>query len=280
MKIKMNIRNKFLIPTLMLIVIGMGVSTAVSYVMSKQALSAALLDNIEQRTASTVVILQSWLKDRQLDLSSWKNEEVYAKALKDSFVGKAARISAIEKFTRLRAEYGYYEDITLINGDGLVVASSTEKIIGKLNVKDRAYFKSAIAGQTYISDVATSRNTGNPVFFIAVPIVVKDKVEGVLIGVVNIESFSKLFIDPIKVGKSGYAFVFNKLGLVVAHPDKTKIMKTDLNDFEFGKEIIKRKIGLIDYVFEGERCRAAFRNLEEVDWTIVVKVPESEILAR
>ena len=39
---KMNIRNKFLLPTIALIIAGMGVSATISYTKSKNALSAAL----------------------------------------------------------------------------------------------------------------------------------------------------------------------------------------------------------------------------------------------
>ena len=277
--IKMNIRNKFLIPTVLLIIVGMGVSATISYVKAKNALGTALLDNIQQRTDSTVMILQNWIKDRQLDLKSWSSEEIYAKALKDSIIGKAARVSANEKLARLQAEYGYYEDISLAGEDGMIVAANAESIIGKINVKDRAYFKAAMAGNTFISDVAISRNTGNPVFFIAAPVVDKNQVKGVLTGVVSIESFSKKFIDPIKMGQSGYAYAFDKNGLIIAHPVRDKIMKLNMNEFTFGKQMIAQKNGLIKYTYEGVYKTVAFKAVDGLDWIIAVSAPEAEILA-
>ncbi|MGD9009828.1 MAG: hypothetical protein PVG41_18020, partial [Desulfobacteraceae bacterium] len=80
--IKLNVRNKFLLPTILLIIVGMGISATISYVKSKNALSASLLDNIQQRAGSTAKSLESWIRDRRLDLKSWSSEEIYVKATK------------------------------------------------------------------------------------------------------------------------------------------------------------------------------------------------------
>jgi methyl-accepting chemotaxis protein len=277
--IKMNIRNKFLIPTILLIIVGMGASATISYVKSKNALSTALLENIEQRTNSAATILHSWIKDRQLDLKSWSSEEIYAKATKKSIIGKAARANANGKMARLKADYGYYEDISLAGEDGMIIASSTEAVIGKINITDREYFKAAMAGKLFVSDVAISRGSGNPVFFIAAPIIDKQQVKGVLTGIVSIASFSHRFIDPIKIGQTGYAYAFNKAGLVIAHPDASKIMKENVSEFAFGKQMLAQKNGLIKYTNEGIEKDMAFKTVAGQDWIIAVNVPAAEILA-
>ncbi|WP_162459058.1 methyl-accepting chemotaxis protein [Desulfosarcina ovata] len=275
----MNIRNKFLLPTILLIIVGMGVSATISYVKSKNALSNALLENIQQRTRSTATNLESWIKDRQLDLRSWSHEEIYAKATKTSIIGKAARISANEKLARLQAEYGYYEDICLAGEDGMVIAANAEKIVGKINVKDREYYKAAMAGNTYVSDVSLSRNSGNPVFFVSTPVQDNKQIKGVLFGVVSITQFSKQFIDNIKVGQSGYAFAVNENGFVIAHPDRSKIMKENINKYDFGKQMLAQKNGLLNYTYSGAQKELAFKAIKEQGWIVAVNVPEAEILA-
>ena len=229
----MNIRNKFLLPTILLIVLGMGAAAAISYVKSKKALSTALLDNIEQRAGSAAMTLQTWLKDRKLDLKSWSHEEIYAKSLKNSIIGKAARVTANEKLALLKMDYGYYEDLILLDPDGSVVASSDKAAVGKFNLSDREYFKAAMAGNVFVSNVAINRKSGNPVIFVAAPVTERKQISGVLAGIVSIGSFTHKFIDPIKVGDSGHALVIDKTGLVVAHPDASKIMKENLSEFEF-----------------------------------------------
>jgi methyl-accepting chemotaxis protein len=53
----------------------------------------------------------------------------------------------------------------------------------------------------------------------------------VFFGVFDMAVFSRKFIDPIKVGDSGYAYVYNDAGTVLAHPDKSKILDLNINDF-------------------------------------------------
>jgi methyl-accepting chemotaxis protein len=279
MKFSLNIRTKFLIPTILLIVVGMGTTVTVSYVKSKNALSRALLDNIRQRADSTVMILQSWLKDRQSDMNGWSHEALYVKALEDTSAGKAARASANAELSRMKREYGCYEDLILANPDGTIVAASTKSVIGRISVGDRAYFKPAMSGRSFVSDVAISRNTGKPVFFIAAPVMTKEQVAGVLVGIVGLDSFSAQFIDRIKIGQSGYAYAFNNKGLVFAYPDKTQIMKLNLSDFAFGKAMIAGKKGLIRYTYEGIAKAVAFESIENPGWTIAVTVPDAQILA-
>lgn len=275
---KLNIRNKFLVPTILLIAIGMGVAGAVSYVKSKNALTEALIHNLEQQTESAVTILQAWIKDRKLDLKSWSNEEVYANALMTSIIGRAARVKANEKLARLKSDYGYYEDISLVNKEGLVIASNNDAVIDKINIGDRAYFKAALTGEIFVSDVIVSRGTGNPVFIIAVPVVDKQQVKGVLVGIVSIASFAQKFISPITVGQSGYAYMINENGLAIAHPNVSHVMKLDVSKLEFGKQILSQKNGVLQYTFEGVEKTAAFKMIEEMGWIVVVNVPDAEIL--
>jgi methyl-accepting chemotaxis protein len=199
--------------------------------------------------------------------------------LKPSIIGKAAQVSANEKMGRLKSDYGYYEDLLLADAQGKIIASSNKATIGKINVNDRAYFKSAMDGQPFVSDVAVSRSSGNPVIFIAAPVVDKNQVKGVLAGVVNIASFSSQFIDSIKTGQTGYAYLFNKSGILIAHPDKSKIMKENIGDLDFGKQMLAQKNGLIIYTYEGIKNEAAFNTIAGQEWIVAVNVPEAEIMA-
>ena len=278
MKVKMNIRNKFLVPTVILIIVGMGVSSFISYTKSKNALNTALLENIQQRTASTSVILQTWLKDRKLDLNSWSQEEIYGKATKDSFVGKAARVAVSDKMANLKSNYGYYEDIFLADMSGLVIASSTAAVIGKINIGDRDYFKAAAQGQTAVSQATISRASGNAVFIIGVPVQQKGEISGVLAGVLSIKSFTEKFIDPIKAGRTGFAFLFDQDGVTLAHPDAAKIMEFNVSEHDFGKQMLARKTGLLKFESEGAQKWAAFETIGDLGWTIAINVPEAEIL--
>jgi methyl-accepting chemotaxis protein len=257
----------------------MGVTSIISYTKSKNALSDTLHNSIQEQTKSTANILKSWIQDRKLDLDSWRHEEIYTKAAKDTFVGKAARVSANKTFDRLKKAYGYYEDLFLTDLTGEVIASSAEDSIKKINIGDREYFKAAMNGDAFVSDVMKSRNSGNPIFVIAAPVIQKDSVVGVLAGVVDISIFSSKFIDPIKVGKSGFAYLYGPDGTVYAHPDRSYILDLNINKFDFGRIMLKQGSGLLKYNHNGESKWVAYSRLEEYGWTVAINEPVAEIMA-
>jgi methyl-accepting chemotaxis protein len=275
----MNIRQKFLIPTLVMIFLGVGFLSIISYTKSKTALQEAVLDNIQQRTESTAVTLETWIKGRTLELNSWCQEEIFENALKEEIFGSTVLVLAAKKLAKLKSDYGYYEDIAVTDRNGLIIAANTKAIAGKLNVAERDYFKAAMSGKIFISKVAKSKNTGNAMFCIAAPIKVYDQTSGVLFGVINVSSFSEKFIDPIKIGKSGYGYLFDQDGVVLAHPDETQIMDLNMNDLDFGKTMMAQKTGFINYVYKEAANVACFQYMEELGWTIAITVPENEIFS-
>jgi hypothetical protein len=93
-----------------------------------------------------------------------------------------------------------------------------------------------------------SKATGLPVLVLAAPI--KDAggaIKGVMAGVVDLGEFTGLVMNRIKIGKTGYAYMLTKDGKVAAHPDKKLILKLNLRDHDFGREMLSKKGGIITY---------------------------------
>jgi methyl-accepting chemotaxis protein len=276
---KMNLRNRFLFPMLLLIILGMGTSTVVSYFKAKNALEGELVSQIEQVTDATLKVIDVWIKDQTLNVSNWSRQKMYMTVMNDSFIGKAARKSANAELAKLKGDYEYYEDISIANRAGVLISGSNEKTLNKINVKDRAYFKAAMEGKASVSEVVKSKATGNPVFTIAAPIKVKDQVEGVLFAIVDLNSFARDFVDPIKVGETGYAYVYDKRGLVIVHPDKSNILKLNMNDFDFGKKMLSQSSGHIDYEYKGVHKLVVYETIPRLGWTLGISAVTAELLA-
>lgn len=276
---KLGLRNRFLIPTLGLIILGMSISAGVSYSKAKQALTKAITNQINLLSDSTNNIISSWLEERKLEIRYWRKEKVFQTAVQDSFVGQAARKEAIIQLADLIRDYKYYESINVADPKGDLVAASDPNIVGKIHVADRDYFKKAMEGKTFVTDIMKSKVTGNPVFMIASPMKEKDKIAGVFFGVVDVASFSKLFIDSVRIGQTGYAFVVDEKGLVIAHPDKSQIMKVNINSFDWGKDVLSRGDGLMTYTYKGIEKFSARRQNKELGWILVVTTPVSEMFA-
>jgi len=265
---------------LALIVLGMGISTTVSFYKSKGALEEAITGQINQQVVSTLKVMASWLRDRKLDISSWSQQSVFGIALEDSFVGKAARKSANLQLEKFKGDYKHYENLFIANASGDTVASSDKSLIGNLKVTDHEAFKQAMKGNIYVSDVMKSTTVeAPPVFVISTPIMEKDIIIGAFMGVIEVNTFSQQFIDPIRVCDTGYAFIYDEGGSIIAHPDKSKILKIKMEEYDYGRNMMERGNGLFVYAHKGGENLVAFEKYEELGWTIGISAPTAELLA-
>ena len=85
-------------------------------------------------------------------------------------------------------------------------------------ISDQEFFKQAVNGVTYISSPFVKEDN-NLVFYIGAPI---GSTGNVLYGLLPYKVFSDE-LTKIKIGESGYAFVVNKEGKTVIHPDAANV---------------------------------------------------------
>lgn len=276
---KLSLRNQFLLPTLFIVVAGLCASISISYVKSKSALVGAISHQLVLLADSTKRSMLVWVNDRKLDIKSWSGHRDFRMALEDSFVGKAARNASNGKMGELKQDYAYYEDINIVNETGDILASSNPDIIGKINVKDRQYFQEAINGKTYVSDVLKSKVTGNPVLIISTPIKKQDRVAGVYFGVIDLYSYSEIFIKPIQIGEGGYTYIFDRNGLVIAHPEKANILEVSVDQFDFGQKMLKNGNGVLEYKFQGKDKIAAYTRNDSSGWIFAAAANRDNVLS-
>jgi methyl-accepting chemotaxis protein len=276
---KLSLRNKILIPMAALIVVGMGVSTVVSYLNASSALEAAVIDHMKQISECTERSILSWNADLKRDLEGWSEQMVFRTATEDSFVGKKARASADAELKILSEKYGCYESINLATAGGDSVCTSVDGGGERINVADRDYFKAAMEDRTFVSKVMESKRTGAPVFVIATPVRDEGKVAGVLYSVIDLRYFSQHFIDKVKVGQTGYAFVVDQNGSLIAHPEHSMMMKTDIKGLPFGADILNTRDGIIRYEWKGVAKLVHVKSIEGTDWSLAFGANVEELLA-
>ena len=277
---KLNFKQKIVLPVLLLIFIGLAASGIISYSKSKIALQNSISNQIKETTQSTLSVLDAFMNDRLQDVVTWSAQEIFQTALKKTFSGKAARKKANRMFLDLKENYGHYESINLADPSGQVIAASLPpEIMDKIHVADRDYFKQAMNGAHFLSKILKSKSTGNPVFVMSCPIKGKTGIKGVLFSVLNLQSFADKFTDPIKIGEKGYAYILDETGRVVAHPDKTKINTLNLKETDYGQKILRDKNGELDAHIDGRKIHAIFGHDKRLGCIIVVQADSEEIFA-
>jgi methyl-accepting chemotaxis protein len=183
--------------------------------------------NAQKHQIAAMMIRQidEWIKDRRLEMSYWGKQDVYGVAIDGAF----QRMANLE-LARLQQDYTFYETIAVANAQGDVIAASSASVdddaraeagIGK-NVAGADYFRQALQGTVFVSDVVKSAETGKPGFVVSAPVMQEDAVVGAIFGVVDLGFLADNFISPFTIGETGYVFVVDNRGLVIAHPDASR----------------------------------------------------------
>jgi len=185
------------------------------------------------------------------------------------------------------AERNGYETFAIADLEG----NATRLKGNPVNVADRDYFKLAASGKSNVSDVLISKATNKPSIIVAAPIIRNGAVQGVLYGVVDGTEITNI-TNKIKPGGTGYAYIVNKSGVLMAHPN-AEYVTTQFNIIEDGKErpehkkladlaenkMTKGETGVDSYYFEGSTRIAAYTSVPDTNWSVAVAIPEGDLLA-
>ncbi len=275
-----SLKNRFLVPTVVLVCFGMVLLAVLCGLATRKALIRDVNQQLTEVLDLTDQRISTYIGDRVAEVTVWSQIKIFQDACQDTHEEKSARQAAIEYLGNLQAQSAYFENIGVALMTGDVIAASMKNAVGKVNVADRTYFKEAAAGKKYIStEVVTSRTTGNPGFMIAAPLKSSDRIIGILYGTVSLNTLNQQFIDPVKIGKDGFAFMFQRDGGLISHPDKSLIMKANAKDNDFSREMMAKGEGTISYHYKDRNTMAAYRVNKETGWLLTIAASEAEMLA-
>lgn len=117
---------------------------------------------------------------------------------------------------------------------------------------------------------------------LTVPIKKDNKVIGNLCGVIDLEKIHDI-IKNIHVGNNGYSFILNKEGQLISHSDLSFIFNSEKsNAIDYTKlssVITNREEGIKRFNENGHIYLAAYNPIESTNWSLVMSIPESEILS-
>ncbi len=154
---------------------------------------------------------------------------------------------------------------------------------------DRGYVKAAMEGKTNVSDIIISRVTGQPVLMYATPIKRNERVVGALIARSDGNALSEI-TNSMSYGESGYAYLIDMEGRVVAHRDRDKVL-TQFNPIELAKEnpdlvdvalvfqeMLAAQEGISRYTYGGKDLYAGYAPVEGSPWMLVITADETDVL--
>lgn len=177
-------------------------------------------------------------------------------------------------------------DMAVVQLDG--TAHFSDGTVSKLY--DRDYIKRALRGENVVSDLIISRETNLLALMYATPIRRDGELVGALIGREHGNSLSYI-VENAGFGSQGYAYIINKDGTVVGHPEGDQVQNqfNPIVEVEedkslevlanFFKKVIDTNMGVLDYSFEGAELYAGYAPIEGTDWIYISTNNKNEILS-
>lgn len=184
-----------------------------------------------------------------------------------------------KKLKEVSEENKKFEGLLVLDATGKVISAADENVIG-IDMSQRDYFKTAMKGESSITNVMKSKITGDPVFVLAQPVMSDGKIVGALAIANSMTYIYNNIIKPVTAGDTGYVFMNDDKGIVIAHPDKNLVLD---------KDFPKRSTATTDVVKHGEgEMRYWWDPINDYKisqisktangWYVVLTVPESELL--
>ncbi len=187
----------------------------------------------------------------------------------------------VEKMTDIIMETAetmeFISNIQVIDMSGqeiFVTAGNTGDVSGE------EYFQKAIQGEEFYSNVMISNKSDMPVIEYARPIKRDGYIVGVIAATLDLKVLSNLAAET-DAGETGYAFIVNKGGKVIAHTDEEMVKNmTNISNLKPVKQVITGKKGSAEYTFEGEEKLASYAPVEKTGWGIIVQLTKEEAFAQ
>ncbi|HUI72030.1 MAG TPA: methyl-accepting chemotaxis protein [Spirochaetia bacterium] len=261
----------------------------ISVLRATTGLDALEHEQLANRARETAQLIgNAFAQEGKIALGIASDKDIIAAAQAVAEKGKEKSQKEIAAATVRLAPYttnqdlgGAYQRISLIGNDGVVITASDGKDAG-LALGDRAYVKKALSGQPSLGVVVISRVSGTPISPVATPVIADGKVVGVVAMMVDIHFVTDL-VDQEKVGRTGYGFLVDANGMILAHPHRENILKLNIlktaGMADIASRMVAGKSGVDEYVTQGKSWTVGYAPVKSTQWSLALTIPSTEYLA-
>jgi methyl-accepting chemotaxis protein len=274
---RLSLRAKFFVPIFCIVVSGMAVLVFVNDRTVKSALKHVESQSMALLCQSMVKDISGSVTDNLKNLANFAKLPLVIAAAGGENTAEASALLATVVAGMSGTDYSNIFDIK-----GTSTASSNAASIGKINVADRDYFMLVVKDNkaNVVSKAIISRTTGKAAIVLAQPL--RDgagKLVGLLNAGMDLDSLTA-DLSAMKIGQTGYAYILDVQGMILAHPDKNQLMKTEFAGTEAGKRILATTgSAIIEYRDAKGAHLAAVTRDPQTGWLFVVEAPLAEFNA-
>ncbi|WP_041446422.1 PDC sensor domain-containing protein [Pseudothermotoga thermarum] len=270
----MGIRFKVISLVLLLVVLTAAVLTVVNLLEIRNLSLNSAVNSLKQKAEKESLIVDNWIKSRLATLSTISADfQTFLMLFEKSFVTMTlkAKIDQLEPLG--------FVDWFFANFEGKAYTLKDKEI----DLSQMGFFNAIInEGRSYF--VATGINwEGVKSIVFAVPVYSYEGVAEGVFGAVMPQKLLQDFVSSVKYGQTGYAYISDFTGKIVAHPKEEYVSKK-LSELDpalkpIEEQIAKKSVSYVSYVFEKIKRLVAMAPVESAEWMLCAGIFESELNA-
>ncbi|MDU2064836.1 MAG: methyl-accepting chemotaxis protein [Sporomusaceae bacterium] len=256
-----SIRSTLILLMTLVLIVTAGLLTTVNYTKTEAVIIKDVEQNVLNTTKNAANEIDFWMQLRIAEMEGIASSPILKSGDKNAIISYLA-----EENKRMPVYSAFWVSDT--QGNWYSPAGTSGSI------SQRAYFKELIAtGKTVISDPLIGKADGKMAVVVAIPIKSNGQVVGIMGGNVKMDELLQV-VSSIKIGKMGFATLYQFDGTVIADQDTAKIMTYNpLQDKDSSlssviKNIQNSETGIQAVRENGKEEYVAYMPLHGVKWGI------------
>lgn len=222
-----------LLPIFSIVFLGVLISTLFGYFYTRQTVTDLALSHAAESLHFLNRELDAKVTQAIMNMRIWSHEDVFRLALEDSYLGRSAQQTAVERM-QARVRHSALDAMYIVGPTGKLIIASTTEAPKRFKVDDRKYFHRAMSGEFNIETLDIGRPTGLPLLVIAAPLQdIHGATLGVMLGIIDIPNYAESAFEDTDFGTSSSISILGINGLVLASTNTETIGQTwsqdDLN---------------------------------------------------
>ncbi len=286
-----SIKVKLVIGGLTLVLLPLLISGSISVIKSGNALlefgKVDALDIADDLATLADLLLKDQIKIADTFATNSQIVKVIEDVNQYGIESNAAEVNDLYKnvttqFNKLGNEY---QGVFIADKDANLFTGALEggKEYKGSSISQREYYQRMMnSKQTVVGNVVTSQTTGKNISVVLSPVFSDG---GQIIGavglVLKVETLCNLIANR-KLGKTGYGYMTDAKGVLLAHPNPDNILKLNINELEgmedFAKLMLSGQSGVAEYTFKGVVKISGYAPLTVVPWFISATQDKDEFL--
>lgn len=254
--------------------------------MSESAILEQVRSALTSITRQSAQVVTERINNQFANLDAIVNDSAFKNATNTKFQSASASMYQIQTIMNNQVQDKGLVGMIYADASGLAYNNLGDTI----NVADNINFLKGMAGEAYASDPAPVEGTDQTTMTFSKPIIQGGSVAGVLMLTADGYILSDLVSD-ITYGKTGYAYIINGDGVMVAHPDRTMVYNQDRTlekaVADAGQKglatlltnAISGKSGVEYYTYKGVSKYAGYTPIEGTRWFFALTAPRNEVFA-